>query len=133
MYSQAHIRFRAAWKKQGRSLDDIPFKHIFGVTGSYIGLFLVFISLAAQFYVAIAPPGVEGLNTAEGFFKAYLALPVVIFLWAVGYAWKRKGWIRLEDIDLDTGRREHDWDTINAHRAKVAAYPAWRRALVAAF
>jgi amino acid transporter len=23
--------------------------------------------------------------------------------------------------------REHDWDEINAYRAKVAAYPAWRR------
>lgn len=44
----AHIRFRAAWAYNGRSTDDIPFKAIFGVTGSWIGVFLVVIVLAAQ-------------------------------------------------------------------------------------
>lgn len=125
----AHIRFRQAWKAQGRSLDDIPFKHIFGVAGSWIGLFLVCIALAAQFYSAIAPPFTSALNDAEGFFKAYLALPVVIFFWIIGYAWKRQGFLKLSQIDLDRGRREHDWDTINAQRAKEATWPAWRRAL----
>lgn len=129
----AHIRFRQAWKHQGRSLDEIPFKALFGVTGSWISLFLVFIALAAQFFVAIAPPFTSDLNDAEGFFKAYLALPVVLFFWVVGYVWKRKGFVRIDQIDLDTGRREHDWDTINAYRRKVATWPAWRRALAAIF
>lgn len=129
----AHIRFRAAWKLQGRSLDEIPFQALFGVTGSWVSIFLVIIALAAQFFVAIAPPFTSDLNDAEGFFKAYLALPVVLFFWAVGYIWKRKGWVRLADIDLDTGRREHDWDTINAYRRQVASWPAWRRALSAVF
>lgn len=44
----AHIRFRAAWKYNGRSLDDIPFHAAFGVTGSWIGLALVLIVLVAQ-------------------------------------------------------------------------------------
>lgn len=44
----AHIRFRAAWKYQGRSLDDIPFKAIGGVWGSWLGIFLIVIVLAAQ-------------------------------------------------------------------------------------
>ncbi|KAK5052097.1 Amino-acid permease inda1 [Exophiala bonariae] len=129
----AHIRFRAAWKLQGRTLDEIPFQALFGVTGSWISIFLVIIALAAQFFVAIAPPFTSDLNDAEGFFKAYLALPVVLFFWVVGYVWKRKGWVRLADIDLDTGRREHDWDTINAYRRQVATWPAWRRALSAVF
>ena len=128
----AHIRFRQAWKKQGRTLDEIPFKALFGVTGSWIGLFLVFIALIAQFFVAVAPPG-GGVNDAKGFFQAYLALPVVILFWVGGYLWKREGWLRLDQIDLDTGRREHDWDEINAYRAKFATYPAWKRALCAIF
>jgi len=129
----AHIRFRQAWKRQGRTLDEIPFKAIFGTTGSWLGLFLIFIALAAQFFVAIAPPGTSDLNDAEGFFKAYLALPVVIFFWIIGYLWKREGFLKLDQIDLDTGRREHDWETINAYRARLATYPAWRRALLAIF
>lgn len=83
-----------------------------------------------QFYTAIvAPPGESGLGTAEGFFKSYLAFPVVMFFWVVGYLWKRTGWLRTEQMDVDTGRRELDWDEINAYRAKVASWPAWRRIL----
>ncbi|KIY02703.1 uncharacterized protein Z520_01168 [Fonsecaea multimorphosa CBS 102226] len=129
----AHIRFRAAWAHAGRSLDEIPFRAIGGVWGSWLGLFLVFIALAAQFFVAIAPPFTTDLGSAEDFFKAYLALPVVLFFWACGYLWKRNGFLRLDQIDLDTGRREHDWETINAFRARVATWPWWRKALSAIF
>lgn len=44
----AHIRFRSAWKYHGHTLDEIPFRAIFGVTGSWIGLGLVVIVLIAQ-------------------------------------------------------------------------------------
>jgi amino acid transporter len=123
----AHIRFRAAWAHNGRTLDEIPFQALFGVAGSWVSLFLVFIALAAQFYTAVAP------LDAERFFKAYLALPIVLLFWAIGYIWKRQGWWRVDQIDIDTDRREHDWDTINAYRAKVKTWPAWRRALAAIF
>lgn len=52
-----------------------------------------------------------------------------MFFWACGFAWKRKGWLRTRDIDVDIGRRELDWDEINAYRAEVAAMPGWRRLL----
>lgn len=89
--------------------------------------------MAAQFFSAIAPPFTSELNDAEGFFKAYLALPVVLLFWAIGYLWKREGFLKLDQIDLDTGRREHDWDAINAYRAKRATWPAWRKAFDAVF
>ncbi|KAF7544481.1 hypothetical protein G7046_g9778 [Stylonectria norvegica] len=124
----AHIRFRSAWAYHGHSLDEIPFKAVGGVYGSWLGLILNILVLIAQFYTAItAPPGKSGMGTVEGFFKQYLALPVVLFFWAIGYIWKRTGWLTLAKIDVDTGRREHDWDEINAYRAQVAAWPAWRR------
>ncbi|KAH7145490.1 amino acid permease/ SLC12A domain-containing protein [Dactylonectria estremocensis] len=125
----AHIRFRAAWKFQGRSLDDIPFKAVGGVWGSWLGLFLCFIILAAQIFTAIAPYDTNGTGDAENFFKQVLALPVVLFFWVCGYLWKRTGWLKLDQIDLDAGLRAHDWDEINAYRAKVAAWPKWRQAL----
>jgi len=124
----AHIRFRQAWKAQGHTLDELPFQAIFGVTGSWIGLTLVVVALVAQLISAIIPPFSSDYATAEQFFKAYLALPVVLFFWACGYLWKRKGFLRLDQIDVDTGRREHNWDEINAHRAHRATQPKWRRA-----
>lgn len=50
----AHIRFRAAWKYHGHSLDEIPFKAIGGVYGSYVGLIFVILVLIAQ--VLSSPP-----------------------------------------------------------------------------
>lgn len=44
----AHIRFRSAWKYQGHTTDEIPFKAMFGVYGSYLGLLLIFLVLVAQ-------------------------------------------------------------------------------------
>lgn len=44
----AHIRFRNAWKYHGHTLDEIPFRAIFGVTGSWIGLVMVIVVLIAQ-------------------------------------------------------------------------------------
>ncbi|KAI2468877.1 amino-acid permease inda1 [Annulohypoxylon bovei var. microspora] len=124
----AHIRFRNAWAYHGHTLDEIPFKAIGGVYGSWLGLILVVLVLIAQFYVAICPPE-GGFNDVAGFFQVYLAFPVVILFWAVGYAWKRTGWLRTHQIDVDTGRREVDWDDINQYRAQIAAKPAWSRML----
>ncbi|KAK1992967.1 amino acid permease [Colletotrichum falcatum] len=124
----AHIRFRAAWKAQGHTLDELPFRAIGGVAGSWLGLILVAICLIAQLFVAICPPG-GGFASAEQFFIAYLAAPVVLFFWLCGYLWKRQGFLKLSQIDLDTGRREVDWDEIHAYRAKVASWPKWRRIL----
>lgn len=44
----AHIRFRAAWKLRGRSVEEIPFRAIGGIWGSYLGLALIFLVMLAQ-------------------------------------------------------------------------------------
>ncbi|KAH8890348.1 amino-acid permease inda1 [Thozetella sp. PMI_491] len=122
----AHIRFRAAWKYHGHTLDEIPFRAIGGVYGSWLGLFLNAVVLVAQFYVAVSPIG-KDVATAEDFFKVYLAMPIVLAFWAIGYAWKRTGWLKIEQIDVDLDRRELPWDEINEYRAQLAAMPAWKR------
>ncbi|KAJ4306799.1 Amino-acid permease inda1 [Collariella sp. IMI 366227] len=128
----AHIRFRAAWARQGHTTDEIPFKAAGGVWGSYLGLALNVLVLIAQFYTAICPVG-GGFNDAEGFFKSYLAMPIVILFWVIGFFWKRTGWLKLDQIDIDSGRRELDWEEINAYRARLAAMPAWKRILYVLF
>jgi yeast amino acid transporter len=49
----AHIRFRTAWKRAGHSTDELPYRAAFGVWGSWLGIFLNFICLLAQVYVAL--------------------------------------------------------------------------------
>lgn len=44
----AHIRFRMAWKRQGHTLDEIPFKAVGGIYGSFIGIFFIALVLIAQ-------------------------------------------------------------------------------------
>jgi amino acid transporter len=124
----AHIRFRKAWAYHGHTLDEIPFRAAGGVYGSWLGLFIILIVLIAQFYTAISPIG-KRLGTATDFFSAYLALFVVAAFWLAGYFWKREGWLRTAQMDVDTGRRELDWDLINAERAEIATWPAWKRLL----
>jgi len=62
-----------------------------------------------------------------------LALPVVLAFWLGGYLWKRTGWLKLSDIDVDTGRRVVDWKQINEEKARIAALPAWKRVICALF
>ncbi|PFH63397.1 hypothetical protein XA68_12361 [Ophiocordyceps unilateralis] len=125
----AHIRFRKAWAYNGHSVDEIPFQALLGVWGSWISLIMCFLVLAAQFYTAIAPVGKPGFNTVEGFFKDWLAFPVVMAFWLLGFIWKRSGWLRIDQIDVDTGRRELDWDEIagtdNGRYHEEEAFSVW--------
>lgn len=66
---------------------------------------------------------------AESFFKAYLAIFVVILFYIAGWLWKRKSWLRLADIDVDSGRRELDWEAFERLKAKRQDWPTWRRVL----
>jgi amino acid transporter len=87
-----------------------------------------------QFYTAIiAGPDVKGMGTAESFFKQFLAAPVVLAFWIIGWLWKREPFLRTKDIDVDTGLREIDWEEVRRHREEVAAMPAWRRLIHAMF
>lgn len=49
----SHIRFRAGWKAQGHTLDELPYQAGFGVIGSYVGFFLNCLALVATFYVSL--------------------------------------------------------------------------------
>ncbi|SPO05281.1 probable Amino-acid permease inda1 [Cephalotrichum gorgonifer] len=119
----AHIRFRSAWKHNGHSVDEIPFQAVGGVYGSWCGLTLNIIVLAATFYNAIKDLDVET------FFMNWICVPIILVFWIIGYLWKRTGWLTLDQIDVDTGRREIDWEEVNAYRAKVASWPKWRQTL----
>lgn len=127
----AHIRFRKAWYKAGRTTDDLPFAAMFGTTGSWIGLGLNILCLIAQFYVALFPIG--GKPDVKAFFESYLGFPIII-LFFVAYKIYYKQWtfgVNLDSINIDEGRRELDIDAfrqeLDEERAMKASWPWYKR------
>ncbi|RDW57314.1 hypothetical protein BP5796_12764 [Coleophoma crateriformis] len=117
----SHIRFRAAWKLQGHSLDELPFRAAFGIWGSYACAILNFLCLVAQFYVALWPVGGPNLN-ATIFFQDYLAGPFLLFLYLIWkvYSWfkipeHRPLYVKIKDIDIYTGMRDTQLEISGPH------------------
>ncbi|KAI5474978.1 hypothetical protein MNV49_002131 [Pseudohyphozyma bogoriensis] len=121
-----HIRFRKAWTSQGHSVEELPFRAMGGVYGSWFGVILIVLVLIAQFYIAIFPLGgtENSAEAATSFFKSYLAAPVVLLFWIGAFIWKRTLPKKAHEIDIDTGRKS--WLTVEemrAYRAERAAAP----------
>lgn len=103
-----HIRFRYAWKYQGYSLEQIPYKPSLGVWGSWIGLILNILCLMATFYNALYPsPGSS--PDPQIFFQQYLAAPIVIALYLFWKIYTRdwRLYIPAAEMDLKSGARLH--------------------------
>ncbi|KAI1335131.1 amino-acid permease inda1 [Xylariaceae sp. FL0016] len=118
----AHIRFRSAWKAQGRSLKEIPYKAPLGVVGSWIGFGLVWVCLIATFYNALYPTP-DATPDAETFFMSYLAAFIVIFLYLFWKIFTRQWslYVPLMDIDLVSGARPLDEDDFEEEEKKTWA------------
>jgi amino acid transporter len=110
-----HIRFRAAWKLQGRTLEELPFTASCGTLGSWFGLMINTLALAATFYTALFPIGGTlgsddgGKPDSEIFFLTYLAALVVVVFWAcyMVWGWRQNGlWhVPLETMNLTDGMK----------------------------
>lgn len=128
----AHIRFRSGWAKQGHSLDELAYKSQPGVIGSWLGFILNVVVLIAQFWVAVWPIG--GKPDAETFFSIYLTVPVVFAFYVPYKLIYKTPFVRSADMDLVTGRREMDLDSLLAEeRAEQAAWPKWKKMYVYSF
>lgn len=102
----AHIRFRQAWKLKGHSIDELVYRSPVGVVGSWLALCALGLVVAAQVWVAIDPiEAITGVSDrVENVFSSLLTLPVVLcFYLFFKLAYKTK-WVKLEQIDIDTGR-----------------------------
>lgn len=122
-----HIRFRHALKVKGRDTSELSFSAQTGVYGSYYAVFIVSLVLIAQFWIALFPLGAS--PDAETFFMSYLGFPVIIAFYIAHKIFTRnwKLYIKADDIDIDTGRRELDLDVlkqeIEEERKDIASKP----------
>ncbi|KAK4942531.1 histidine permease [Elasticomyces elasticus] len=127
-----HIRFRKAWKVQGRHLDELAFRSQPGVIGSWIGFIFNCLILVAQFWTGFAPVGWKSLTpneVAQHFFEAYLSVPIIMAFYIVFKLWKKTPIRRSHTIDLVSGVRELNLAQLLAEeRAEQANWPAWKRA-----
>ncbi|KAF9160892.1 hypothetical protein DFQ26_005076 [Actinomortierella ambigua] len=99
-----HIRFRMAYKAQGRSLNDLPYVSKLYPFGPFYTLAICTVILVSQGYTAFSPFDVQA------FLSAYITLPFVAILYFGNKFYARTKILRLVDIDLDTGRSYHEPD-----------------------
>ncbi|KJZ78388.1 hypothetical protein HIM_02426 [Hirsutella minnesotensis 3608] len=126
-----HIRFRRAWARRGRSLEAIPFVSQVGVVGSWAGLALNACVLAAQFWVGAFPIDWDKLpasQVAQTFFLKFLGVPIVFLFYFVHKLVYRTSFVRIRDMDVDTGRRDFNLPILIAQeRSERASWPRWKR------
>ena len=127
----AHIRFRKGWKHHGHTLDELAFRSQPGIIGSWIGFIFNLLVLVVQFWTGFAPVGYADMTTSElvqNFFEVYLAVPVIILFYVVYKFWMKTPFIKVEMMDIQTGRRELDIaELIAEERAERASWPVWKR------
>jgi yeast amino acid transporter len=86
-------------------LEDLPYKAVFGVYGSWIGFILCCLCILATIYTACNPGGEFNVVV---FFQETLALPIVIACYVGWKLGKRPSIIKASEADLVSGRREMD-------------------------
>ncbi|KAH9909549.1 amino acid permease/ SLC12A domain-containing protein [Xylariomycetidae sp. FL2044] len=115
MICLAHIRFRWAWARQGRTPEELPWKSWIYPYGAWWGLAMCIILIVVQFYLAVSPLGKS--PSAENFFGNYVSvIAIVIFYLGARAYYRGSWWVNLDTIDLDNNRRFYKDDV---EKAKV--------------
>ncbi|CAI5757352.1 unnamed protein product [Candida verbasci] len=107
-----HIRFRQAMKKQNRSIDELVFKGLWYPILPLIGLILNIILTLIQGYSYFKP------FQAGDWVDAYILIPFFFLMYFGFKIWKRTKWVHLQDVDLDSGRRQDYYDTSPSNKLK---------------
>jgi amino acid transporter len=126
--SFTHIRFRRAWKAQGRTPDELPFKSMAYPFVAYFGLAAnVFLALV-QGWTTLSP------FTAGTFVDAYILLPLFPIIFFAYKFWNKTKWHRASEVDLDAGqRRDIDEKVTVESVAESTEKLSWWKRIVASF
>ncbi len=138
-----HIRFRRAWAHNGHTLGELAFRAQGGVLGSWIGLTCNILVLVAQFWTAAWPiptandnGGRTGNNPipdtpagqARSFFLEYLTVPIVLTFFIAHKLWYRTRVVRIDEMDVDTGRRDFNLPILVAQEHdEKQNWPLWKK------
>ncbi|ODV77556.1 amino acid permease [Suhomyces tanzawaensis NRRL Y-17324] len=128
-----HLRWRWALSAQGRSLDEVIFVSPLGTFGDYTGIAILLFVVGGEIWVSLFPIGAASADNMQ-FWKNCLSLPLMVVMIVahktIFGSW-RQIMVKLTDIDLDTGRREIDVETLKQEIADekqaLADSPFWYR------
>ncbi|KAJ1721707.1 hypothetical protein LPJ53_003807 [Coemansia erecta] len=95
-----HIRFRMAWKRQGRDLCELKYRAPLYPFGPVFCFVLICVVIFGQAY-----PSFENGFDSTTFFSSFIELPLFALFWGVWKWWRRTSVVSLDNIDLDTGAR----------------------------
>jgi amino acid transporter len=107
LISLSHIRFMQALKFRGISRDKLPFKAKFMPYSAYYASICISVIIIINGFKAF----IGGFNVSS-FFAAYISVIVFVGVWIIFQLFFRGSlFLRVEDIDIDTDRKESD-DTV---------------------
>ncbi|KAI1215140.1 amino acid permease/ SLC12A domain-containing protein [Annulohypoxylon truncatum] len=109
MICLSHIRFRAAWARQGHTAAELPWRSWIYPYGPWWGLVMCVLLIIVQFYLSVWPLG--DAPSAENFFANYISIILIVVMWLGARLYYRgRWWIDLDTINLDEGRRFYGAD-----------------------
>ncbi len=92
---------------------------------------LNFSVLVAQFWVGAWPIDTGGdmkIDQVRSFFLSYLAVPIVLIFWIGHKVYYRTSYVRIEDMDVDTGRRDFNLTLLLAQEEdEKRSWPTWKK------
>ena len=108
-------------------IRDRPWASPLGLIGSYVGLGLNILVICASFYAYAWPVDEGEMNASDrayNFFYGMISLPIVIVFFIVHKLWTRSRFVRLNEIDIHTGRRDPvSLEVLEQERAEDRAKP----------
>ncbi|EPY52275.1 amino acid permease [Schizosaccharomyces cryophilus OY26] len=100
----AHLRFRKAWKVQGYSADQLPWKSRFFPLSAIWGISWCILICIIEFYLAVWPLGQP--SSAKQFFATYLSIVLIIIIYVGAKIYYRGPfWKKPSLVNLNYGRR----------------------------
>jgi len=104
MICLSNIRMNHAWKLQGRTRDELPWKSWTYPYAAWWGLFWCALLIIEEFYLAVWPLGEP--SSADNFFANYISVIVIVIIYFGARIYYRGAWwVDLNTVDLDEGRR----------------------------
>lgn len=91
----SHLRFRAAWRRQGHAVSELPYRTRFYPLGTWFALVLCVVVIIGQGLVIV----LNGFSW-YGLLVAYVGLPVAVLLYLGYKLWGHSRLVPLERIDL---------------------------------
>lgn len=100
----ANLRFRYAWKIQGRPKELLPWRSWAVPWSAWWTLSWCILILVVQFYLSVWPLGKE--PSAKNFFANFISAIAFVALWIGAHIWYRCPlWVDASKVNLDEHRR----------------------------